>query len=81
MELNLDVSVEEVSLDTGIPLGLVVNELLTHSIRCGFPVENNKVVNIEMYLVKEEYVVVYTDTSYGFDLINASENIFWVGIN
>ncbi|RPD94461.1 histidine kinase [Aureibaculum marinum] len=58
----------EVDIDMAIPLGLIVNELLTNAMKYAFP--NNKKGNIFISLTKRNknnYSLIFKDNGIGFD--------------
>ncbi len=67
IDLVLDIDVQDVSLDTGIPLGLIVNEFMTHSIKLGFPEGIQGFVKIRMRQNGDKFIVNYSDNTEGFD--------------
>jgi two-component sensor histidine kinase/CheY-like chemotaxis protein len=72
--IQLEVNIKDILLDinTAIPCGLIVNELVTNSIKHGFPTENNLLTNnkgkIAVSTVKgdEFYVMTVYDNGVGF---------------
>ncbi len=55
-------------IETAIPLGLVVNELLTNTIKYAFPNQESGMVRISIEQVTEnEFTLVYSDNGIGFD--------------
>lgn len=69
-KIRLIIDVEDVKLDidTVIPLGLIINELLTNSLKYAFPVEDNKKDNtISITLSKnyDEFILVIADNGIG----------------
>lgn len=73
-KIELDLNVEDVMLDidTAIPLGLILNELLTNSLKYAFPVSDvestNKKGHIRVGLVKNNniYMLSVEDDGIGF---------------
>ena len=57
---------QQLDLDTSIPFGLIINELLTNSIKHAFNERDNGEINIDMQ--KQEYILFeYSDNGPGFD--------------
>lgn len=58
-----------ISLDNAIPLGLIVNEVITNSIKYAFEADNkNKALNIKMYKNNfEELILELSDNGKGID--------------
>jgi two-component system, sensor histidine kinase PdtaS len=73
-KIKLDLNVDDVMLDidTAIPLGLILNELLTNSLKYAFPASdvdsNNKIGHIRVGLVKNNniYTLSVEDDGIGF---------------
>jgi PAS domain S-box-containing protein len=65
------------TLDTAIPCGLIVNELLSNSLKYGFPLgsfeeKNEKIVSLEIFIKDDVYILKVSDNGVGlhdtFDL-------------
>jgi len=55
-------------IETAIPLGLVVNELLTNTIKYAFPNQESGLVCISIEQITEnEFTLAYSDNGIGFD--------------
>ncbi|WP_343604411.1 histidine kinase dimerization/phosphoacceptor domain -containing protein [Fluviicola sp.] len=65
-QLNLDLDYIEFPVDKMIPLGLLINELITNSILHGFKGRNHGVINLSMSLIDGKYLLKYTDDGSGF---------------
>lgn len=65
--INLQIDVEEVMLDinTSIPLGLIVNELISNSLKHAFPEGREGYIKVKFYQKDNEYVVEVTDNGVG----------------
>nr|WP_054858443.1 sensor histidine kinase [Methanobacterium formicicum] len=57
-DLNLDI-------DTAIPLGLILNELLTNSMKYAFPEESYGTITVKFYKKDEKYVMKVNDDGIG----------------
>lgn len=67
--IKLVVDIEEVKLDveTSIPLGLILNELLTNSLKHGFPENRSGEVTVELHCLDEnEFELSVSDNGIGF---------------
>ncbi|HHY00814.1 MAG TPA: PAS domain S-box protein [Methanothermobacter sp.] len=66
--IELDMNVEKVMIDinTAIPLGLIVNELLSNSMKHAFPGKREGEINIEFGITDDEFVLVVGDNGIGF---------------
>ncbi|MGZ7094995.1 MAG: sensor histidine kinase [Methanobacterium sp.] len=73
-KIRLMVDVEDIKLDvdTAIPLGLIINELLTNSLKYAFPApdpENNgkdNIISISLSKHGDEYILAIADNGIGF---------------
>lgn len=72
--LNIQPNNTSVNIDTAIPLGLIVNEILTNCFKHAFP--NNRSGNIAVTLVKElnKTVLTISDNGIGFNVENTLQN-------
>ena len=66
-KLNLDLDYLELPVDKMIPLGLLINELITNSILHGFKDRNSGNIYLSMRLVKDNYLMTYKDDGTGFN--------------
>ena len=66
IDLNLDIQVNKVPLDVGIPLGLLINELISQSISHGFE-GDLKAINIGLIKQSNQVLLRYSDTGNGFN--------------
>nr|WP_319374641.1 PAS domain S-box protein [uncultured Methanobacterium sp.] len=66
--VRLNIDVEDVMLDinTSIPLGLILNELVSNSLKHAFPDENTGEINVVFALTDDEYQLKVSDTGIGF---------------
>lgn len=55
------------TLDTIIPLGLILNELITNSIKYAFDAVPAPKINMEFSQSGEKYTLIYSDNGTGFD--------------
>lgn len=65
-KLNLDLDYMEFPVDKMIPLGLLINELITNSILHGFKGRDKGVINLSLRLEDGKYLLTYTDDGAGF---------------
>ena len=54
VKLELDVTNIKLSIDTAIPLGLLINEVLTNSLKYGIPGDSKGCISIKIYEALEE---------------------------
>ncbi len=66
VKLNMNVKNVMVDINTTVPLGLIVNELVTNSMKHAFPEGKEGEINIEFHKRKDEFILVISDTGVGF---------------
>jgi PAS domain S-box-containing protein len=66
IKLNMDVEDVMVDINTAIPLGLIVNELVSNSMKHAFPNEKSGEIYIEFKSDKGKYTMVVADNGVGF---------------
>lgn len=67
-QISLNINVKDLMLDinTSVPLGLIVNELVTNSMKHAFPQGKKGDINVELYKKDEKYVLSVEDNGIGF---------------
>lgn len=66
IKLNLNVEQAMVDINTAIPLGLIVNELITNSLKHGFPEGKKGEINIDFRHQNGNFVLSVADNGAGF---------------
>jgi len=66
VELQLDISDLDIDIDHAIPLGLILNELITNSMKYGFPDDRSGKVFVKFCKEADEYVLRVGDDGIGF---------------
>lgn len=66
--IGLSINSENVLFDieTSIPCGLIINEILSNSLKYAFPDGREGVINIDLHLKGEKYVLIISDNGIGF---------------
>ena len=64
---NLFIDTIELSLTQAVPLGLIVNELLTNSFKYGVTKEKDNTINISLSSYKNELILKIADSGKGFE--------------
>jgi len=66
--IKLKINITDVFFDvnTAIPCGLIINELVTNSLKYAFPGGRKGEVNITLQPIKEKFVLTISDTGAGF---------------
>jgi two-component sensor histidine kinase len=66
IQLNKNIDKIFFDVNTAIPCGLIINELITNSLKHAFPDDNNGLINIELFKRDEDYELNVYDTGVGF---------------
>jgi PAS domain S-box-containing protein len=66
IKLNIDVDDLRLDINTSIPLGLIVNELVTNSLKHAFPEGKSGEIDIRFHKKDEEYLLEVKDDGIGF---------------
>ncbi|PKA15053.1 sensor histidine kinase [Leptospira haakeii] len=66
IQLQLDLSSLEVSIERAIPLGLILNELLTNSLKYAFPEDRSGKIQVKIFKEDQNIVFSYSDDGVGF---------------
>ena len=68
INLKLNIDIDEVSLDIAIPLGLIINEMISITINNEFNIEQQEDVVIDMIELNGFYIVSYSDAKNDYKL-------------
>ncbi len=66
IKLNIDVDEVMLDIDQSIPLGLIVNELVTNSLKHAFPQGESGEINIKFHTKDDKYMLEVNDNGMGF---------------
>lgn len=66
IKLNFILEKLNLNIETGIPCGIIINELVTNSLKHAFPSKRKGLITIELYPEKEDYVLIIRDNGIGF---------------
>jgi two-component sensor histidine kinase len=66
IKLNVDVDDVMLNINTSIPLGLIVNELVTNSLEHAFPPGKSGEINIKFHSSDDKYLLEVKDNGIGF---------------
>ena len=66
VEIHVNVSDVSLTIETSIPCGLILNELVSNAIKHAFPEERGGEVNISMTTAGEQFVLTVQDNGIGF---------------
>lgn len=65
IDLKMDVEDVEVDIDNAVPLGLIINEIVTNSLKYAFPDENTGTITISFHKQKDQYILEVSDDGIG----------------
>ena len=66
IKLNIDLEDIMLDIDISIPLGLIVNELVTNSLKHAFPNGKSGKINIKFHKSDNKYILTVSDNGIGF---------------
>lgn len=66
VKINTDIENIMLDINTAIPLGLIVNELLTNSIKHAFPPGTSGEITLQFYKKGEKLILIVKDNGIGF---------------
>ena len=74
IDFKTDISVEQLSINQGVPLGIIFNELITNSVKYGFEKQDGNEITIIVRPRGKNIEVVYSDNGIGIkDFETSSE--------
>lgn len=65
IDLKMDVEDVEVDIDNAVPLGLIINEIVTNSLKYAFPDETAGTITISFHKQKDQYILEVSDDGIG----------------
>ena len=74
IDFKTDVSVEQLSINQGVPLGIIFNELITNSVKYAFDKKNGNEITITVKPKGENIEVVYIDNGIGIEDFKSSSD-------
>jgi PAS domain S-box-containing protein len=66
IRLNIDAHNTLMRIDTAIPCGLIINELITNALKHGFPERSDGEINVEFFEQDDEYILIVSDDGIDF---------------
>jgi len=77
-KVNLILDVEDIDLDidTMIPLGLIINEIMTNSLKYAFPNGRNGKINVSLKDLDDQLYLNIEDNGVGYNPADVDENSF-----
>lgn len=76
IKLELDIEDLELDVDTVIPLGLIINELITNSLKYAFPNEDTGILKVNLSEINDQLVLTISDNGIGYDTTKINKNSF-----
>lgn len=76
IQLHLDIEDVEIDVDTLVPLGLIINELVTNSLKYAFPGERLGKLNINLREEAQRLKLTVTDDGVGYDKATTKQSSF-----
>lgn len=67
IQFSTDIAVDFISINHGVPLGIIFNELITNSVKYGFYSNNNNVIKIKVSQNDGRFEVIYEDNGIGIE--------------
>ena len=80
IKVNFDVENHKLDSETSIPLGLIINELLSNCLKHAFPDERNGIIKIKFCKENERYVLAISDNGRGLPDDFEVENVDSLGL-
>ena len=66
IKLNLNVEDLKLDINVAIPLGLIVNELVSNSMKHAFPDDKSGEIKIDFHILDDSYLLMVSDNGIGF---------------
>jgi len=66
VSLTLNIDECRIDINTAIPLGLILNELITNSMKHAFPGNEKGTINIDFKKNDDKYILIVSDDGVGF---------------
>lgn len=76
VDMHLDIQEIDLDIEVMVPLGLIINELMTNSLKYGFPDGKKGEVQISMHEKAGGLELVIADTGVGYDQANVRQGSF-----
>jgi PAS domain S-box-containing protein len=65
LKVDYDISVKHLNMDSSIPMGLILNELITNSVKYAFANLKEGYIHIKLYKDKQDTILKYSDNGVG----------------
>jgi two-component sensor histidine kinase len=80
VETNVAVDPMQLPIETAVPIGLVMNELLTNAVKYGCPVEGAQTLRVSFTRKADQLEFVVEDNGPGFELSHARKRASGIGL-
>jgi len=67
IQFSTNIEVDYISINHGVPLGIIFNELITNSVKYGFNGSSDNQINIDGSQKQDEFEVIYHDNGVGIE--------------
>lgn len=74
--LQLEIADLNIDVDTIIPLGLIINEIVTNSLKYAWPKHKQGEINVKLYLQDEQLCLFIKDNGIGYDVSKVANTSF-----
>ncbi|MDX2360513.1 MAG: tetratricopeptide repeat protein [Crocinitomicaceae bacterium] len=65
---DLSIDIEDLGIDTLVPLGLLTNEIISNSLKHGLAAKSNGIIKVDLKKIEDDYYQLYIgDNGKGFD--------------
>lgn len=73
IDIDINISVQNLNINHGVPLGIIFNELITNSVKHGFQKLEGNRIKIEISSSENNVEVMYADNGIGIDNFEAAK--------
>jgi PAS domain S-box-containing protein len=81
IEMELDIDDVDLNIETSVPCGLIINELVSNSLKHAFPNGRKGKIMIKLHSYNDQYVLIVGDDGVGYSEESFSENGKKLGFN
>lgn len=74
IDLELDIAPINLDVDTIVPIGLVVNELVSNALKHAFPEDRKGIVSVSLTESNDSIILIVEDDGVGLDVLEINEN-------
>ena len=67
INIELDIGDIELNIETSVPCGLIINELVSNSLKHAFPSGTKGSISVKMYADNDDYILTVADDGVGYD--------------